>query len=50
MPAEGPATNGVVKVVDVLEQRNEKIDWCLVGEPSSDQHIGDVIRVGRRGS
>lgn len=47
---EGPATNGVVKVVDVLEQRNEKIDWCLVGEPSSDQHIGDVIRVGRRGS
>ncbi|OQK16071.1 succinyl-diaminopimelate desuccinylase [Methyloprofundus sedimenti] len=47
---EGPATNGVVKVVEVLEQRNEKIDWCLVGEPSSDQHIGDVIRVGRRGS
>lgn len=47
---EGPATDGVVKVVDVLEQRNEKIDWCLVGEPSSDQAIGDVIRVGRRGS
>ncbi|WP_428353448.1 succinyl-diaminopimelate desuccinylase [Methyloprofundus sp.] len=47
---EGPATNGVVKVVKVLEQRNEKIDWCLVGEPSSDQKIGDVIRVGRRGS
>ncbi len=47
---EGPATNGVVKVVEVLEQRNEKIDWCLVGEPSSDQYIGDVIRVGRRGS
>lgn len=47
---EGPATNGVVKVVEVLEQRNEKIDWCLVGEPSSDQKIGDVIRVGRRGS
>ena len=47
---EGPATNGVVKVVEVLEQRREKIDWCLVGEPSSDQRIADVIRVGRRGS
>jgi len=47
---EGPATDGVVKVVDVLEQRNEKIDWCLVGEPSSDKQIADVIRVGRRGS
>ena len=47
---EGVATNGVVKVVEVLEQRQEKIDWCLVGEPSSDKKIGDVIRVGRRGS
>jgi succinyl-diaminopimelate desuccinylase len=47
---EGIATNGVVKVVEVLEARNEKIDWCLVGEPSSDKLIGDVIRVGRRGS
>jgi len=47
---EGPATNGVIKVVEVLEQRNEKIDWCLVGEPSSDKKIADVIRVGRRGS
>jgi len=47
---EGIATNGVVKVIDVLEKRNEKIDWCLVGEPSSDKKIGDVIRVGRRGS
>jgi succinyl-diaminopimelate desuccinylase len=47
---EGIATNGVVKVVEVLEVRNEKIDWCLVGEPSSDRLIGDVIRVGRRGS
>ncbi len=47
---EGIATNGVVKVVDVLKKRNEKIDWCLVGEPSSDKEIGDVIRVGRRGS
>ncbi|MBK8816417.1 MAG: succinyl-diaminopimelate desuccinylase [Methylococcaceae bacterium] len=47
---EGIATNGVVKVVEVLEARNEKIDWCLVGEPSSDKKVGDVIRVGRRGS
>lgn len=47
---EGIATNGVVKVVEVLENRNEKIDWCLVGEPSSDKKMGDVIRVGRRGS
>ena len=47
---EGIAKNGVVKVVEVLEQRNEKIDWCLVGEPSSDKKVGDVIRVGRRGS
>ncbi len=47
---EGIATNGVVKVIDVLEKRNEKIDWCLVGEPSSDKKVGDVIRVGRRGS
>ncbi len=47
---EGIATNGVVKVVEVLEKRQEKIDWCLVGEPSSDKKIGDVIRVGRRGS
>ncbi|MEY3106214.1 MAG: hypothetical protein RIT35_377 [Pseudomonadota bacterium] len=47
---EGIATNGVVKVMEVLEQRHEKIDWCLVGEPSSDKKMGDVIRVGRRGS
>ena len=47
---EGIATNGVVKVIEVLENRNEKIDWCLVGEPSSNKKIGDVIRVGRRGS
>ena len=47
---EGIATHGVVKVVEVLEKRHEKIDWCLVGEPSSDKRIGDVIRVGRRGS
>ncbi len=47
---EGIATHGIVKVIEVLEKRNEKIDWCLVGEPSSDKKIADVIRVGRRGS
>lgn len=47
---EGPATHGTVKVVEHLEARNEKIDWCLVGEPSSTQRLGDVIKNGRRGS
>ncbi|KPK39432.1 MAG: succinyl-diaminopimelate desuccinylase [Gammaproteobacteria bacterium SG8_47] len=47
---EGPSINGTVKVVEVLEQRSEKIDWCLVGEPSSSQSLGDVIKNGRRGS
>jgi succinyl-diaminopimelate desuccinylase len=47
---EGPAVNGTVKVVETLEQRNEKIDWCLVGEPSSTSEVGDVVKNGRRGS
>ncbi|MGR9052952.1 MAG: succinyl-diaminopimelate desuccinylase [Gammaproteobacteria bacterium] len=47
---EGAATHGTVKVVEVLERRREQIDWCLVGEPSAAGRIGDVIRVGRRGS
>ncbi len=47
---EGPAVNGTVKVIETLEARNEKIDWCLVGEPSSSQSLGDVIKNGRRGS
>lgn len=47
---EGPATNGTVKVVEWLEARKEKIDWCLVGEPSSTELVGDVIKNGRRGS
>ncbi|MBD3619673.1 MAG: succinyl-diaminopimelate desuccinylase [Chromatiales bacterium] len=47
---EGPSINGTVKVVEVLEARNEKIDWCLVGEPSSTTKVGDVIKNGRRGS
>lgn len=47
---EGPAHNGTVKVVETLEARNEKIDWCLIGEPSSSNQVGDVIKNGRRGS
>lgn len=47
---EGPAKDGTIKVVETLEQRNEKIDWCLVGEPSSTAHVGDTIKNGRRGS
>jgi succinyl-diaminopimelate desuccinylase len=47
---EGPAINGTVKVIEWLEQQNEKITWCLVGEPSSTDNVGDVIKNGRRGS
>lgn len=47
---EGPSINGTVKVVEVLEQRKEKIDWCLVGEPSSSCCVGDIVKNGRRGS
>ncbi|MCW8128049.1 succinyl-diaminopimelate desuccinylase [Microbulbifer halophilus] len=47
---EGPAADGTVKVVEWLEERGEKIDCCLVGEPSSTDRVGDVIKNGRRGS
>ena len=47
---EGPFINGTTKVVDLLESRNEKIDMCLVGEPSSSNRLGDVVKNGRRGS
>lgn len=47
---EGPALDGTVRVVDTLEARGEKIDYCLVGEPSSTERVGDVIKNGRRGS
>jgi succinyl-diaminopimelate desuccinylase len=47
---EGPFINGTTRVIDTLEQRNEKIDWCIVGEPSSTDSLGDVIKHGRRGS
>ena len=47
---EGPAVDGTVRVIETLEARDEKIDWCLVGEPSSHDVLGDVIKNGRRGS
>lgn len=47
---EGVAINGTVKVVEHLQARQEKIDWCLVGEPSSTAKLGDVVKNGRRGS
>jgi succinyl-diaminopimelate desuccinylase len=47
---EGPATDGTVRVIETLEGRGEKIDWCLVGEPTSTAKLGDVVKNGRRGS
>ena len=47
---EGPSINGTVKVVEHLEARGEKIKWCLVGEPTCEQQLGDTIKNGRRGS
>ena len=47
---EGPAVNGTAKVIEWLQQRGQTIDWCLVGEPSSNRRVGDVIKNGRRGS
>jgi succinyl-diaminopimelate desuccinylase len=47
---EGPFINGTKRVIETLEARQEKISWCLVGEPSSTNQVGDVIKNGRRGS
>ena len=47
---EGPAVNGTAKVVETLKQRDERIDYCVLAEPSSTEQAGDVIRNGRRGS
>jgi len=47
---EGPSIDGTRRVVEVLRDRNESIDWCLVGEPSSETKLGDTIKIGRRGS
>ncbi|WP_425457514.1 succinyl-diaminopimelate desuccinylase [Colwellia echini] len=47
---EGPFINGTTKVVDTLEARNEKITYCIIGEPSSTNSVGDIVKNGRRGS
>lgn len=47
---EGPFINGTTRVIDTLEARNEKITYCIVGEPSSTNTVGDIIKNGRRGS
>ncbi len=47
---EGPALDGTVKVCDALKTRGEKLDWCIVGEPTSVKRTGDMIKNGRRGT
>jgi len=47
---EGPALDGTVKVCDMLKTRGEKLDWCIVGEPTSVKRTGDMIKNGRRGT
>jgi len=47
---EGKAVNGTAKVVEYLRENNIKIDWCVVGEPTSSEVVGDTIKNGRRGS
>jgi succinyl-diaminopimelate desuccinylase len=47
---EADAINGTRRVVETLAERGIQLDWCLIGEPSSDQVLGDVVRTGRRGS
>ena len=47
---EGRARDGTLRVVNALAERDEHIDWCVLGEPSSQHKLGDIVRVGRRGS
>ena len=47
---EGPAKHGTVEVMEALTSRGEQIDWCVVGEPSSTEDLGDLVKNGRRGS
>jgi succinyl-diaminopimelate desuccinylase len=47
---EGPSVDGTRRVVEVLRERGQAIDWCVVGEPASAERFGDVIKIGRRGS
>src|SRR5690606_7432684 len=44
------AIDGVRRVAETFRERGERIDWCITGEPSSQQKLGDLLRVGRRGS
>ena len=47
---EGASIDGVRRVIETFRARGQHIDWCMVGEPSSQQNLGDLIRIGRRGS
>jgi succinyl-diaminopimelate desuccinylase len=47
---EGPSVDGTKRVVETLRERQQAIDWCIVGEPSSERRTGDMIKIGRRGS
>ena len=47
---EGRATDGTRRVMETLRKRGDRIDFCIVGEPSSSRRVGDVIKIGRRGS
>ncbi len=47
---EGPSVDGTVVVCEALKRRNERLDWCIVGEPTSVDRLGDMIKNGRRGS
>jgi succinyl-diaminopimelate desuccinylase len=47
---EGPSVDGTKRVVELLKERGQRIDWCIVGEPSSEKAAGDTIKIGRRGS
>ncbi|NNF50711.1 MAG: succinyl-diaminopimelate desuccinylase, partial [Woeseiaceae bacterium] len=47
---EGRARDGTLKVIEALTARGESIDWCVLGEPSSQDRLGDIVRIGRRGS
>lgn len=47
---EGRARDGTLKVIEALTARDDHIDWCVIGEPSSQDKLGDIVRIGRRGS
>lgn len=47
---EGRARDGTLRVMEALGRRDEHLDWCVLGEPSSQQRLGDTVRIGRRGS